>query len=393
MELNAGSAAIAGCFADVSAMDVEKLERADWLGKFDYVIAADILEHLNNPWEAVSRIARLLKPGGKLIASLPNVMHISNIRNLLNGYWEYEDAGILDRTHLRFFTYRSICQMMEAADLQVTEMEKNTVPLSKPQKELMQHLLALPGIQLRQEELEAYQWRVTAARAEQREECRLDAQKICFITCVQDEDKYQQCLEYLQALEIPAGMQVEYRPIRGAASMTAGYQEAMLSSDAKYKIYLHQDVFIQHRRALCTIVEQFAQHPSYGIAGVIGCGVLPAEGIWWKSPQLLGGVYDNHLGTMKLYKHGGKERQCTKAAALDGILLATQYDVDWRTDVLTGWHFYDIAQCLEFQRRGYEVVILPQRMPWCLHDCGQTPVFKGYGKAQLQFLSEYGEKP
>ena len=57
--------------------------------------------------------------------------------------------------------------------------------------------------------------------------------KICFITCVNDEDWYSECLLYLQHLEMPEGMQAEYLPIRGAKSMCAGYNEGLRRSDAK----------------------------------------------------------------------------------------------------------------------------------------------------------------
>lgn len=223
----------------------------------------------------------------------------------------------------------------------------------------------------------------------------LNEKKVCFITCVSDEPMYAESLKYLQALELPTGMETEYIAVRGASSLTSGYQQAMEASDAKYKLYLHQDVFIQYRKAIIKLVHEFQTHLEYGIAGVAGCVDLPANGIWWEAQQRAGAVYDEHSGTMKAYRFGGKRNQCTEVMALDGILLATQYDVNWRMDLLTSWHFYDISQCQEFRRRNYKAVVVPQMTPWCVHKCGQEyksgmDWAKGdYTVAQRIFLEEY----
>ena len=70
---------------------------------------------------------------------------------------------------------------------------------------------------------------------------KLDDSKFCFISCVNDDFFYDECQLYLQHLNFPQGMCGEIVAVRDAKSMTAGYQAAMEASDAKYKIYLHQD--------------------------------------------------------------------------------------------------------------------------------------------------------
>lgn len=76
-------------------------------GHFDVVIMADVLEHVADT-DGMLRLAHAkLKPGGKLVLSLPNVQHWSVIKNLLEGRWEYQEQGIMDKTHLRFFTKNS----------------------------------------------------------------------------------------------------------------------------------------------------------------------------------------------------------------------------------------------------------------------------------------------
>ncbi|MFH1041002.1 MAG: glycosyltransferase [bacterium] len=79
---------------------------------FDTIIFADVLEHLVNPEFVLEQIKSKLKDDGELIISIPNVLHWSVLLGLFNGKWEYQDAGILDKTHLRFFTKSSMIQML-----------------------------------------------------------------------------------------------------------------------------------------------------------------------------------------------------------------------------------------------------------------------------------------
>ncbi|NRU88044.1 hypothetical protein DFH41_002631 [Clostridium beijerinckii] len=69
--------------------------------------------------------------------------------------------------------------------------------------------------------------------------------KIAFITCVNDETLYEKSLSYINKLQIPMGIEIEIIAIRNAKSMTSAYNEAIQKSDSKYKVYLHQDVYIQ----------------------------------------------------------------------------------------------------------------------------------------------------
>ncbi len=88
-------------------------------GQFNTILCLDILEHLKEPWDAVKHISNLLAPGGYLIASIPNVQHASVTWPLLRGRWELADDGILDRTHIRFFTKRSAVDLMMETGLEL----------------------------------------------------------------------------------------------------------------------------------------------------------------------------------------------------------------------------------------------------------------------------------
>ena len=96
--------------------DIEKLEYPFEDGTFDTILALDILEHMVDPWRVLERLRKLLKPGGRLVVSIPNVRHYSvAIPLVLLGDWRYQQEGILDSTHLRFFTKRTTLKMLSSA--------------------------------------------------------------------------------------------------------------------------------------------------------------------------------------------------------------------------------------------------------------------------------------
>jgi 2-polyprenyl-3-methyl-5-hydroxy-6-metoxy-1,4-benzoquinol methylase len=100
--------------------NIEHLELPIPPASLDVVLCLDVLEHLIDPWATAARLAALLKPGGVLIASIPNVRHFRVVLPLLfRGSWKYADFGLMDRTHLRFFTKASAIELLESAGLTV----------------------------------------------------------------------------------------------------------------------------------------------------------------------------------------------------------------------------------------------------------------------------------
>ncbi|MGZ3423495.1 MAG: class I SAM-dependent methyltransferase [Polyangiales bacterium] len=103
------------------------LDEPSWAGsfeeRFDAVVAADVLEHLTDPWATLGRMKSLLAPGGALILSLPHAAHACILACLLHEDVEYRDWGLLDRTHIRFFGLRNLQAMIEKAGLKVVRGE------------------------------------------------------------------------------------------------------------------------------------------------------------------------------------------------------------------------------------------------------------------------------
>jgi SAM-dependent methyltransferase len=100
--------------------DIETLYLPVEPGSLDAILCLDVLEHLVDPWHVVQRMHKLLKPGGVLIASVPNVRNFRVlVPLLLFGKWEYQREGLLDETHLRFFTRDSAIELLQCSGLRV----------------------------------------------------------------------------------------------------------------------------------------------------------------------------------------------------------------------------------------------------------------------------------
>ena len=110
---------------------------------FDCVICNDFLEHLAYPDKFLLNVKRILTPGGSLVCSLPNVRYWKNVRELLfEKDWRYRDAGILDNTHLRFFTKKSMIRLMVNNGYKV-ELIKGINPNNKSLRFIIPNLLTL----------------------------------------------------------------------------------------------------------------------------------------------------------------------------------------------------------------------------------------------------------
>lgn len=93
-------------------------------GSMDCVICNDVLEHLVDPWAVLQSIRTVLRPSGTVVSSIPNVRHFPVFKNyFLSGDWQYEKWGVLDRTHLRFFTKKSIERMFNETGFTTSRIE------------------------------------------------------------------------------------------------------------------------------------------------------------------------------------------------------------------------------------------------------------------------------
>lgn len=111
-----------GAYRELFNIDLNQLadqQLPHLAGAFDYVVCADVLEHLLNPLEVILKLKYYLKPDGRLLASIPNVAHASIKASILLDEFEYTPQGLLDHTHIHFFTYKSISRFFTEAGLYI----------------------------------------------------------------------------------------------------------------------------------------------------------------------------------------------------------------------------------------------------------------------------------
>lgn len=218
--------------------------------------------------------------------------------------------------------------------------------------------------------------------------------KIAFIICTNDKLYCDECLYYISKLEIPDGYDIETILIENAEYMTKAYNEAMNKSDAKYKVYLHQDTFIINKRFIYDILNIF-EDKNIGMIGMIGAEKMPEadrfihqiqdKGLW-----TAGRVYAKNAQKTMEFCYGKKAEPLVSVQAVDGMLMVTQYDVPWREDIFCGWDFYDISQSMEFLKNNYKIVVPDFEKPWVLHDHGILN-YENYDHWKDVFFKEYNE--
>lgn len=109
--------------ARVLQQNVEELSAATFTEEFDCIVCGDVLEHLRDPWAVIGKLARWLKPHGRLIATVPNVGHWSIAADLLRGRWDLVPFSLLCWGHLRFFTRSGVEQLVRSHGLFIEHLQ------------------------------------------------------------------------------------------------------------------------------------------------------------------------------------------------------------------------------------------------------------------------------
>ena len=168
---------------------------------------------------------------------------------------------------------------------------------------------------------------------------------------------------YLDALDVPHGYEVELIETYAEENTASAYQEAMRQSDAKYKVYLAPGSILIRLSFFADMLRLFEKDPSIGVIGLIGTPQISTTGELAISPHIMGKV----LYTDDTSFYGEPiEGEIEDVMAVSGDLIATQYDVPWRSDLFHEDSFWAEAQCIEFRRRGYRTVVPQQKEAWLI---------------------------
>ncbi len=216
----------------------------------------------------------------------------------------------------------------------------------------------------------------------------INEKKIAFIICTNDERALNEATYYLEKLFLPDGYEAEVVPVTDAKSMTAGYNEGMRATDAKYKVYMHQDVFILNESFIEDFLRIFDESGA-GMIGMVGTPEMPPNAIQRKADRV-GALYSyNAFSTDRVvFDEHSEPGSWHEVEAVDGFCIITCVDIPWREDLFDGWDYYDASQSFEFRKAGYKVIVPSQTEPWCMHNCGFLNR-RDYYNYRKVFVKEY----
>ena len=168
----------------------------------------------------------------------------------------------------------------------------------------------------------------------------MDNHKFAFIICSNNSIMLNECIFYIHQLIIPKNYDIEILTVENASSITSAYNEAMVSCNAKYKIYMHQDVFILNRNFLNDALSIFLSDPKIGLLGMVGYTKISPDGIMWHIPRC-GNLYLSSSAPavpyppLDTYSYSLEQDGYSSVALIDGFLMMTAYDIRWDEETLT----------------------------------------------------------
>lgn len=362
---------------DVIVGDIE--DKVDNLPSnyFDCIVLADVLEHLRSPETVLEKMGHALKETGKIIASIPNVRHWSVLQPLLEGNWKYEDAGILDRTHLRFFTKRSILDLFSHSGYTITDLKHTTLGDTKAFMRPITQVLSIAGVDTKTltEEANHYQYIVTAEKAKKPQGFtsiilltynQLEYTKKC-VESIQrytpepheiifvDNGSTDGTREYLQNLAKESD-HIEIILNDRNLGFAAGNNQALQKARGNYILLLNNDVVVTERW-LGRLIWWLEQSPETGMVGPMSNAV--------SGPQLVKNVpYGDSLDAMHKFAHEYSLRntgRSTEFMRLVGFCLLIKKEVidiigNLDENYLCG-NFEDDDICLRSFIAGYKNII------------------------------------
>lgn len=145
-------------YLDIVQGNIETMKLPYEEEHFDYIILADVIEHLHEPEETIRKLIPYLKKGGAFLCSILNLMHVSALLPLLQGKLDYKDSGILDRTHIRFFTLDSIIKLFSRCGLEMEALSgTGGDEMTMKEKEMIEALEKVPYVASK-ESFQVYQY-------------------------------------------------------------------------------------------------------------------------------------------------------------------------------------------------------------------------------------------
>jgi len=361
---------------DVFVIDVETTLPAIAEHSLDCIVFGDVLEHLRDPEAVLRRCGRLLADTGSVIISIPNVQHASVLKGLLRGDFMYQPEGLLDATHLRFFTHMSFMKLMCDAGF-LPRIERRVASGVGPEfveraTPLLQHYGVSPEAAI--DSFDTFQYIFSGTRLQLPEIPFADT-SISFVVNCNDEDQLEANLRRSPCLD--PGTPHELIVLRGQDSAADGFRKGAEIATGEILVFVHQDVYLP-RGWDSQLIEQFKEaERRFGPLGVAGAfGFLVEDG----DATPLGRVIDRQTLL------DVPTPLPALATGLDEIVLAMRRDSPLQTDPALGFHLYGVDLALQAHELDLAVVVL--NLP-CLHNSLFHHLPPEFHESRVQLLEKW----
>jgi len=348
----------------VFAIDVETADVPLPPGAVDVIIFGDVLEHLRDPEGALRRCRPLLAPGGAVLASVPNAQHHSVVLALAAGDFQYAPEGLLDATHLRFFTRSTAQKLFLDAGYSPDLVDAVAVPAPPGVHALLAPVAAALGLTPARArfEYDAYQYVFRAAPLP--EVAPGLAEPLTVVACVSDERVLRANL--LASPDLGPGTPHEVILARDCPTAAAGLNAGLAKARHPVVVAAHQDVYLPRGWCHRFLAAWRGAERRFGPVGVAGVYGVAGRG---DAARRAGHVVD------RLRRLREPEPLPAAVDSLDELLLAVRRDAGLAFDPALGFHLYGAAVCLDARRRGLAAVAVDAP---CLHNSrseGLPPAF------------------
>ena len=208
----------------------------------------------------------------------------------------------------------------------------------------------------------------------------MDPKKICFISCVSDDEHEKRLLENLSSLNAPDDYVLDFLGIRDVPSICHGYNEAMEASDAKYKVFMRQEARIENPDFLFDTLRLF-KDDRIGAIGFEGTDKLPCDMVI-EHGFLYGPDPDKNVSIDGEYK---------EVQVIKGDVIVTQTDFRWDEDLPEAWDFHELSVCAAMKKKGLKLIV-PNQGASSWISCGYLKnIDENYEKNRLSAKEKYSK--
>jgi SAM-dependent methyltransferase len=312
----------------------------------DCILYDQALAQLVDPLATLRRHRQLLKPGGEIICCVPNIQHLSILRNLLAGNFQYEAGGLMNNAHLRFFTYSTFIKLLLDAGFVPELISAINIPDRADLLEAAAPLIQALGLDPSRTNayLTAYQYIFRGVP--------LDWEKgesevpLSFVVCVNNEEQLNANLLRSPCFKAPTPHQLIL--VRNAASAGEGLNLGIEQAVNEIVVLLHQDVYLPPGWTRRFISQYRLAEKSFGPIGLAGFfGVLNNHG----QKREFGHLIDRHT-------HLSRQPLPALVETVDEFAMAVPRATPLRFDPSLGWHLYGADFALQTMQHGHLVCVL-----------------------------------